>query len=85
MDIINKKIFGLHLHHTSDVDLLRREVMLTVSSNKKYCGVFVSTNPAATGHKYMPDKEKDEIQTSKRNKNVSFIQSLLFQVLNSTG
>ena len=85
MDIINKKIFGLHLHHTSDVDLLRREVMLTVSSNKKYCGVFVSTNPAATGHKYMPDKEKDEIQTSKRNKNVSFIQSLLFQMLNSTG
>ena len=84
MDIINKKIFGLHLHHTSDVDLLRREVMLTVSSNKKYCGVFVSTNPAATGHKYMPDKEKDEIQTSKRNKNLSFIQSLLFQMLNST-
>ena len=84
MDIINKKIFGLHLHHTSDVDL-RREAMLTVSSNKQYCGVFVSTNPAATGHEYIPDKEKDEIQTSKRNKNVSFIQSLLFQMLNSTG
>ena len=58
--------------------------MLTVSSNKQYCGVFVSANPATTGHEYMPDKEKDEIQTSKRNKNVSFIQSLLFQMLNST-
>ena len=61
MNMINYKHFGLHLYHTSDVDL-SREAMLTVSPNKQYCGLLLPTNPAATGPECMPGKEdKGEI------------------------
>ena len=51
------KMFGLYSYHTSAV-VLSRKAMLTVSPNKQYCGVFLPTNPAATGPECMPGRRK---------------------------